>query len=186
MLERRDNDKQVEAVRGEADDIERKVGSILHGHSTAVSADRMFKIERQMAAHLKESETEINGLLAQYWKLRHETGLFVSCCLPTTIYSTFAILLPQRSTWKRSQTSLGSRSALFETQVPCCSYSCILGSLHCLYLFGIPALARCISRYSTLESEVPYPLRFIGISEEQSCTLNRSPHARFLYAMILT
>lgn len=28
-----------------------------------------------MAAHLKESETEINGLLAQYWKLRHETGM---------------------------------------------------------------------------------------------------------------
>lgn len=26
VLERRDNDKQVEAVRGEADDIERKVG----------------------------------------------------------------------------------------------------------------------------------------------------------------
>ena len=27
-----------------------------------------------MAEHLKKSEAEINDLLAEYWKLRHETG----------------------------------------------------------------------------------------------------------------
>jgi len=29
----------------------------------------------QMAEHLKRSEAEINELLAEYWKLRHETGV---------------------------------------------------------------------------------------------------------------
>jgi kinetochore protein Nuf2 len=28
----------------------------------------------QMAQHLKKTETELNALLSEYWKLRHETG----------------------------------------------------------------------------------------------------------------
>jgi kinetochore protein Nuf2 len=31
-----------------------------------------------MAEHLKMSEGELNELLAEYWKLRHETGIFRS------------------------------------------------------------------------------------------------------------
>ncbi|KAI9569099.1 Nuf2 family-domain-containing protein [Boletus coccyginus] len=49
-IERRDNDKHVEELRKEADDVEAK-----------------------MAEHLKKSEAELNELLAEYWKLRHET-----------------------------------------------------------------------------------------------------------------
>jgi kinetochore protein Nuf2 len=30
-----------------------------------------------MAEHLKRSETELNELLAEYWKLRHETGMLM-------------------------------------------------------------------------------------------------------------
>ena len=29
----------------------------------------------QMAEHIKKSEAELNELLAEYWKLRHETGM---------------------------------------------------------------------------------------------------------------
>ncbi|KAJ7093076.1 Nuf2 family-domain-containing protein [Mycena epipterygia] len=50
-IERRDNDKQVEEIRGEANELETK-----------------------MAEHLKLNETELNQLLAEYWKLRHDTG----------------------------------------------------------------------------------------------------------------
>jgi kinetochore protein Nuf2 len=28
-----------------------------------------------MAEHLKKSEAELNELLTEYWKLRHETGM---------------------------------------------------------------------------------------------------------------
>jgi len=28
----------------------------------------------QMASHLKQSEAELNELLAEYWKIRHQTG----------------------------------------------------------------------------------------------------------------
>jgi hypothetical protein len=28
----------------------------------------------EMAEHQKKSEAELNGLLTEYWKLRHETG----------------------------------------------------------------------------------------------------------------
>ncbi|KAJ7273400.1 Nuf2 family-domain-containing protein [Mycena rebaudengoi] len=52
-IERRDNDKQVEEIRGEANELEKK-----------------------MAEHLKLSEMELNELLAEYWKLRHDTALF--------------------------------------------------------------------------------------------------------------
>ncbi|KAF8436921.1 Nuf2 family-domain-containing protein [Boletus edulis BED1] len=53
-VERRDNDKLVEELRKEADDTEAK-----------------------MAEHLKKSEAELNELLAEYWKLRHETEVYM-------------------------------------------------------------------------------------------------------------
>lgn len=34
-----------------------------------------------MGGHLKKSEAELNELLAEYWKLRHETGIH-DCSLP--------------------------------------------------------------------------------------------------------
>lgn len=51
-IERRDNDKQLEELRLEANSI-----------------------QSEMAEHLKRSETELNELLAEYWRLRHETGM---------------------------------------------------------------------------------------------------------------
>ncbi|KIK35132.1 hypothetical protein CY34DRAFT_812406 [Suillus luteus UH-Slu-Lm8-n1] len=48
------NDKQVEELRMEAGDIETK-----------------------MAEHLKSSEAELNELLMEYWKLRHETEVYM-------------------------------------------------------------------------------------------------------------
>lgn len=37
-----------------------------------------------MAEHMKQSEAELNSLLAKYWNLRHQTGacLFTSIHLP--------------------------------------------------------------------------------------------------------
>ena len=49
--ERKDNDRQVEALRSEADELERK-----------------------MAEHMKQSQSELNELLTEYWKLRYATG----------------------------------------------------------------------------------------------------------------
>ncbi|KAF8350920.1 Nuf2 family-domain-containing protein [Amanita rubescens] len=53
VIERRDNDKQLEELRREADNIEAK-----------------------MLEHLKKSEVELNELFAEYWKLRHEAGKY--------------------------------------------------------------------------------------------------------------
>ncbi|KAI6150938.1 Nuf2 family-domain-containing protein [Pisolithus tinctorius] len=53
-VERRENDKQVEELRKEVDEIETK-----------------------MVEHLKKSEAELNELLAEYWKLRHETEVYM-------------------------------------------------------------------------------------------------------------
>ncbi|KAH9946391.1 uncharacterized protein BXZ73DRAFT_95891 [Epithele typhae] len=53
-VERRDNDRQVEELRAEADVIERK-----------------------MNEHMKVSQTEISELLTEYWKLRHETEIYM-------------------------------------------------------------------------------------------------------------
>ncbi|RPD65816.1 hypothetical protein L226DRAFT_478232 [Lentinus tigrinus ALCF2SS1-7] len=53
-VERRDNDRQVEELRAEADEIERK-----------------------MAEHTKSSQAELNELLTEYWKLRHETEVYM-------------------------------------------------------------------------------------------------------------
>ncbi|KAF8623966.1 hypothetical protein AX15_006122 [Amanita polypyramis BW_CC] len=54
VVERRDNDKQLEELRREADSIDAK-----------------------MSEHLRKSEVELNELLAEYWKLRHETDIYM-------------------------------------------------------------------------------------------------------------
>ncbi|KAF8197413.1 Nuf2 family-domain-containing protein [Pholiota molesta] len=54
VVERRENDKQIEEVREEAN-----------------------RVEAQMNEHLKTSEIELNELLAEYWKLRHETDVYM-------------------------------------------------------------------------------------------------------------
>jgi len=53
VAERRDNDKEVEEYHVQ----EREV------HKT-------------MAQHMKQSEIELNKLLTEYWKLRHEAGRY--------------------------------------------------------------------------------------------------------------
>ncbi|KIM53231.1 hypothetical protein SCLCIDRAFT_1223006 [Scleroderma citrinum Foug A] len=53
-IERRENDKQVEEFHKEADEVEAK-----------------------MTEHLTKSEAELNKLLAEYWKLRHETEVYM-------------------------------------------------------------------------------------------------------------
>ena len=68
-VERRDNDKLVEELRKEADDTETKVA---FPHCLALFMTSFHT--PQMAEHLKKSEAEINELLTEYWKLRHETG----------------------------------------------------------------------------------------------------------------
>ncbi|KAG6811487.1 hypothetical protein H0H92_007179 [Tricholoma furcatifolium] len=52
--ERRDNDKHVEELRAEANEVEKK-----------------------MAEQIKKGEIEHNELLAEYWKLRHETDVYM-------------------------------------------------------------------------------------------------------------
>ncbi|KAJ7650383.1 Nuf2 family-domain-containing protein [Roridomyces roridus] len=54
VVERRDNDRAVEALRGEADELESK-----------------------MTEHLKANEAELNQLLAEYWRLRHDTDVYM-------------------------------------------------------------------------------------------------------------
>jgi len=54
VVERRENDKQIEEVRDEANQVEAKINE-----------------------HLKKSEAELNELLAEYWKLRHETDVYM-------------------------------------------------------------------------------------------------------------
>ncbi|KAF7295191.1 hypothetical protein MIND_01057900 [Mycena indigotica] len=54
VVERRDTDKQVEDIRAQANEIEGKINE-----------------------HLKTSETELNQLLAEYWKLRHNTDVYM-------------------------------------------------------------------------------------------------------------
>jgi len=53
-LERRDNDEQMEKLRMEADDLAVRI-----------------------AEHQKKSEVELNELLTEYWKLRHETEVYM-------------------------------------------------------------------------------------------------------------
>ncbi|PPQ63193.1 hypothetical protein CVT24_005738 [Panaeolus cyanescens] len=53
-LERRENDKNIEEIREES---------------------RQIKVK--MHEHLKQSEAELNLLLSEYWKLRHETDIYM-------------------------------------------------------------------------------------------------------------
>lgn len=53
-IERRDNDRQVEELRADAN-----------------------RVEEKMVLHMKISEGELNELLAEYWKLRHETDVYM-------------------------------------------------------------------------------------------------------------
>ncbi|THU86255.1 hypothetical protein K435DRAFT_370466 [Dendrothele bispora CBS 962.96] len=53
-IERRDNDQEVQKIRSQADEV-----------------------QANMTEHLKTSEAEINSLLAEYWKLRHETDVYM-------------------------------------------------------------------------------------------------------------
>lgn len=70
-IERRENDKQVEEFRKEADEVEAKVRFFIILRLHKDTSNTCW----QMTEHLKKSETELNELLTEYWKLRHETGL---------------------------------------------------------------------------------------------------------------
>ncbi|KAH9925307.1 Nuf2 family-domain-containing protein [Fomitopsis serialis] len=54
VVDRQLNDKKVEELRADADEI-----------------------ERQMAEHLKKSQAELTELLTEYWRLRHETEVYM-------------------------------------------------------------------------------------------------------------
>ncbi|KAF8636681.1 hypothetical protein AX17_003487 [Amanita inopinata Kibby_2008] len=54
VIERRDNDKHMEELRTEAETI-----------------------EATMLEHLRKSEVELSDLLTEYWKLRHETDIYM-------------------------------------------------------------------------------------------------------------
>lgn len=54
VVERRHNDLEVEELRTEADEVEKK-----------------------MQEHLKESEKELNELLGVYWDLRRQTEVYM-------------------------------------------------------------------------------------------------------------
>lgn len=73
VVERRENDKQIEEVRDQANQVEAKVRT----NSKSIT-DSELTFSRQMNEHLKKSEIELNELLAEYWKLRRETGTFPS------------------------------------------------------------------------------------------------------------
>lgn len=79
-IERRDNDKQVEELRGDANAVEAKVRLI----TALTNSYRPFLY--QMAEHLKKSEGELNELLADYWKLRHETGIYRAMTLVARLF----------------------------------------------------------------------------------------------------
>ncbi|TFY65685.1 hypothetical protein EVG20_g5406 [Dentipellis fragilis] len=78
-LERRDNDKQVEELRREADETDRKASVLVCSSELPNPQPRhpWFECYLQMADHLRRSEAEINELLAEYWGLRHETGIVI-------------------------------------------------------------------------------------------------------------
>jgi len=66
-VERRDNDHLVEETKKDAAEIERKV--CFH----VLTFDVYLKAIK-MAEHLRQNEEEMTKLLAEYWKLRHQTG----------------------------------------------------------------------------------------------------------------
>ena len=54
----------------------------------------LTNIVRQMADHMRQSQKEMNELIAEYWKLRHATGMLTShlcyahTCPPDTAFMT--------------------------------------------------------------------------------------------------
>ena len=92
-LERRDNDQVVEETKKEAAEVERKVRAALASCFLAYTPT-------QMAEHLRQNEDELAKLLAEYWRLRHQTGKLNTLVL-TMAYSG----LLKRSTWRPSLTS---------------------------------------------------------------------------------
>ncbi|KAI0736553.1 Nuf2 family-domain-containing protein [Fomitopsis betulina] len=54
VVDRQVNDRKVEELRAEADEV-----------------------ERQMAEHLRKSQAELTELLTEYWRLRHETEVYM-------------------------------------------------------------------------------------------------------------
>ena len=94
VAERRDNDKEVEEYHVQ----EREVQKTVRIHSLE---DRLnLTWPTQMAQHVKQSESELNELLTEYWKLRHEAG---RCILPH--YRTVLIKHSQTCIWKLCRTS---------------------------------------------------------------------------------
>ena len=71
VLDRRDNEKQVEELRSKANEFERQVRSSSKCWGTEAYHNP------QMAEHLRSCEAELNELLTEYWKQRHETGVFL-------------------------------------------------------------------------------------------------------------
>lgn len=47
-----------------------------------------------MNEHLRKSEAELNELLAEYWKLRHETGKSLQC-----MFNWFVALISSRDVY---------------------------------------------------------------------------------------
>ena len=76
--ERRENDKQVEALRQECNRIEREVCFVF------VPMKRALIVALQMVEHLKTSQGELNALLAEYWSLRRQIG---ASPFPTWLHS---------------------------------------------------------------------------------------------------
>lgn len=71
-LERRDNDKQMDELRKEADDVATRVRMI-----PQIDFVRLL-LALQTAEHHKKSEAELQELMTEYWKLRHEAGALFS------------------------------------------------------------------------------------------------------------
>ena len=84
-----------------------------------------------MNEHLKKSEAELNELLAEYWKLRHETGkLFLTLLL----YKLELIHVCKMYIWKRWQTSwtcvlFQNESFIFNNVYICSLVTCLINTL---------------------------------------------------------
>lgn len=68
--ERSQNDKEMEDIRSQAEAIEEEVKSL------SFDIVHISLQASQTASHLRHNEAELNDLLAEYWKIRHQTGEF--------------------------------------------------------------------------------------------------------------
>lgn len=66
-----------------------------------------------MAEHMKTSQEELNELLAEYWKLRHQTGMSL-----LHSHNVGQLTLIQRYIWKRWPTNLVCTSQAREDPQP--------------------------------------------------------------------